>query len=272
MERVLTVANAPEYWNNPVKPRNFEDFKAMYDRSLYRQIGFWQLLTRNRDGEIVAEDWIKNTLTIIGAKQGLTNLFCATTTINGFKYVAISNGDGVTALTTALTSGQTGITSLAVDALTAAIPSGTTITIGKGTGQEQTATTSSLANSGATSISVNSFTANANYAIGTNVSPSVDKTSNPSSLPGSLSAYSSALANGDFTYSSDSSSATASFSRVFTVPSDTTAGTYTGGYVVNKSPVDATGQIAVHISFAARRTLLSGDTFTLNISESITPS
>lgn len=269
-ERILTVSD-PNYWKNPVRPLDFESWKAMYDLSAYRQIGFWQLLIRNKYGEIVAEDWIKNTLMIIGAKNALTNLFCATSTINGFKYIAISNGIGVTALTSALTSGQS-YSSLSVDALTAAIPSGTTITIGKGTGQEQNAVLSSQANSGATAISINSITANANYAIGTNVSPTVDKTANPSSLPGSLSTYSSALANGDFTYSSDSSSATASFSRMFSVPSDTTAGTYTGGYVVNKSPVDATGQIAVHVSFAARRTLLSGDTFTLNISESITPS
>lgn len=271
MERVLTVTNAPEYWKSSVRPRNFDDFKAMYDRSRYRQIGFWQLITRNKHGEITSEDWIKNTLTIIGAKNALTNLFCATSTINGFKYVAISNGDGVTALTSALATGQS-YTSLSVDALTALIPSGTTITIGKGTGQEQDAVLSSQADSGATTININSITANANYVIGVNVSPAVDKTANPSSLPGTLSSYSSALTNGDFTYSSDSSSATASFSRTFSVPGDTTAGTYTGGYVVNKSPVDATNQIAVHVVFAARRTLLSSDTFTLNIDESITPS
>lgn len=269
MRRRLTVA-AREYWENPVKPQNFEAFKAMYDRALYRQIGFWQILTE-RGGEIIEEEWVKNTLTIIGVKQALTNLFCATTTVNGFKYVAIGNADGVTALTSALTSDQS-YSSLSVDAVTGSIPSGTSVTIGKGSGQEQTVTTSGLTNSGATTINVGSFTANANYAIGVNVSPAVDKTANPSSLPGTLSSYSSALANGDFTYSSDASSASVSFSRVFSTGTGANSGTYTGAYVTNASPVASTGQIAVHIAFAARRSLLSGDTMTINIDESITPS
>lgn len=74
-----------------------------------------------------------------------------------------------TQLTTGLTNGQTGITSLAVQALPEAIASGTSLTIGSG-GTTQTVTTSANAAANATTISVTSFTANAAYATGTSVS------------------------------------------------------------------------------------------------------
>jgi hypothetical protein len=73
-----------------------------------------------------------------------------------------------TTLTSALTSG-TQYTSLAVNALPAQIPGGSTITIGYTTSQIQQVTTSATAASGATSISVNAFTANANYGVGATV-------------------------------------------------------------------------------------------------------
>lgn len=74
-----------------------------------------------------------------------------------------------TQFTTGLTNGQTGITSLAVQALTVPVTSGQSLVIGTGA-TTQTVTASANAAVGATSISVNSFTANAAYASGTPVS------------------------------------------------------------------------------------------------------
>jgi hypothetical protein len=72
-------------------------------------------------------------------------------------------------LTTALTNGQTGITALAVTALSHAVFAGDTIQLGRGAGGGavfQIVTASAGAAAGATSISINSFTSNAAYAIG----------------------------------------------------------------------------------------------------------
>lgn len=77
-------------------------------------------------------------------------------------------GNTTTTLTTALTSG-TAYTSVDVQALEAPISSGDTITIGTGA-TTQTVTASAAAAIGATTIDVNSFTANAAYAVGTTIS------------------------------------------------------------------------------------------------------
>lgn len=262
MGRQLAVVNAPEYWENPVKPLNFEAWKAMYPPATH---GFWQLLHR-KNGLLIAETWVKNKLTNKGVQACLKNTFAASGgTVSPYKYIAITNLDGVTALTSALTSGQV-YTSLSVDALTGTIPSGATIIIGAGTAQTQTVTTSAQASSGATSISVNSFTANANYAIGATVSPQPAASDDPTSL-GTLTSYSTALSSGDFTYGTHD----VSFGFTFAFNS-ATPGTYTGAYVANTSPVNGSGQTAVHITFDGRKTFGSSDTFTLNISETITPS
>ncbi len=81
-----------------------------------------------------------------------------------FTRLQIGGGEVSTQLTTALVSG-TAYTSLAVGALPVAIASGDTIQIGSGS-STQTVTASAASAQGATSISVNSFTANANYAVG----------------------------------------------------------------------------------------------------------
>ena len=76
-----------------------------------------------------------------------------------------------TTLTSVLASG-TAYTSLAVNALPAAVANGQLITIGSGA-TTQTVVTSSAASAGATSITVTSFTANANYAIGAATTPNI---------------------------------------------------------------------------------------------------
>lgn len=74
-------------------------------------------------------------------------------------------GSTITTLATALVSG-TAYTALAVAALTGPVLAGSSIIIGA---NGQTVTASATVQVGATSISVASFTANAAYAIGTNV-------------------------------------------------------------------------------------------------------
>lgn len=261
MTRKLTIVNDPEYWRSPVRPLNYQAWKDMHEG---KTCGFWQI-TQHRNGVLIAELWVKNKLTNKGVQAALKNTFAASGgTVNPFKYIAITNLDGVTNLTTALTNGQSGITSLAVDALTGAIASGTTLTIGAGTGTTQNVTVSSTASSGATSISVNSFTANAAYAIGTTVAPQPAATDDPSAL-GTTTSYSAAISS--FTYGTTD----VSFSASFTTGGGATAGTYTGAYVTNTSPVSGTGQTAVHITFDNRKTLGSSDTITINIDETITP-
>lgn len=91
-----------------------------------------------------------------------------------FTRMQIGGGELSTTLSAALTSG-TAYTTLSVQALTSPVASGDTITIGSG-GTTQTVTSSAAAAIGATSISVSSFTANGNYAIGTTVTTVQDTT------------------------------------------------------------------------------------------------
>lgn len=263
MNRHLAVINAPEYWQSAVKPLSYEAFKAMYEPSTH---GFWQI-QHHRSGLLIAETWVKNKLTNKGVQAALKNLFAASGgTVSPMKYVAITNLDGVTALTSALVN-TTSYTSLAVDALTGIIPNGATIIIGAGTGQTQTVTASAQANSGATSISVTSFTANSNYAIASPVAPQPAAADDPTAL-GTLSSYSAALSS--FTYGTND----VSFSYTFDPGGSPAAslGTYTGAYVANTNNVNGSGQTAVHICFDSRKTIGSSDTLTVNIDETITPS
>ncbi len=81
------------------------------------------------------------------------------------KQIIVNTAAAYGSLTTALASG-TAYTSLATTALTTAISSGNYLVIGSGA-TAQVVQASATAAVGATSISVHSFTANANYAIGT---------------------------------------------------------------------------------------------------------
>jgi hypothetical protein len=83
-------------------------------------------------------------------------------------HYGISGPIAAASLTTALASGQAGITTLRVTALPFAIASGDSLLIGSG-GAAQTVTASAAAAAGATTIAVTSFTASAAYAVGTYV-------------------------------------------------------------------------------------------------------
>lgn len=68
-------------------------------------------------------------------------------------------------LNSALTSGNS-YTSLALSGLVGTIPSGSALVVGYSTGTTKSVTTTAEVTTGATSVSVSSFTANANYAAG----------------------------------------------------------------------------------------------------------
>ena len=88
---------------------------------------------------------------------------------NEDQIAALLNEVNQTTLTTALTNGQTGIVSLAVNALPFAIPGSSTIQLISGGNSQQVTVGAVGAAAGATSIPTVSFTANAAYAVGATV-------------------------------------------------------------------------------------------------------
>jgi hypothetical protein len=235
----------PEYHKSSVKPRGFAEFCDMFEAT-QGPLGLWELKSTDKyTGEIVKRIWTKNVITDNGATAMLKNTWNnAGSAISIFNQVAVAAQAGSTTLTTALTNGQTGVTSLAVAALPAAIPSGTTLTLGYGTGTTQTVTTSALASAGATSISVTSFTANAAYAIGSNVVPNPNVSDNPSSVSGAQ--YSGALSSGAFTFSGTGAGNRQVVIAYTFAAGSFTAGNYTEAYTCNVNPIVA-GATASHL-------------------------
>lgn len=261
------LVSVPEYWANPIKPRNFQDFCDMYDARDHGSLGLWEIKRFNRDGKTLSRLWLKNVITDTGATAMLKNTFNnAGSAVSIFNQIAITTNAGSTTLTTALTNGQTGVVSLAVAALPAAIPSGTTLTVGFGSGQTQNVVTSALASAGATSISVTSYTSNAAYAIGTNVVPVPTTSDNPSSLGGTV-AYSGALPGGDFTFSG-TGLGNRQVVIVYTFAAGSTTGNFTEAWMVNTNPVGATGETAVHAIFVAQP-VNSGAGATITMTEKV---
>lgn len=91
--------------------------------------------------------------------------------VPGVWYVTVTalNRLPLATLTTALTNGESGITSLGVSPLPQPVSSGDTIVLANLVGGTQTVTASGAAAAGAISIPVGSFTANANYPVGSSV-------------------------------------------------------------------------------------------------------
>lgn len=236
----------PEYHKNTsVQPLNFAAFCDMYEAHA-GPLGLWCFQISDRyTGEVTKEIWTKNIVTDNGATGMLKNTWNnAGSAVAIFNQIAISAQAGSTTLQSALSNGQTGITALTVAALPAAIPSGTTLTIGYGTGTTQNVVTSALANSGATSISVTSFTANAAYSVGSNVVPVPTTSDNPSSVTGAQ--YSGALSSGAFTFSgSGAGNRQVVISYTFNGGSFT-AGNYTEAYTSNANPI-VSGSTASHL-------------------------
>lgn len=258
MSELLTVNFTDYHRERSQRPRNFDQFQAMVCSSKQYQgktKGIWEIVRSDRDGRVLERLWNMNVVTDAGAiallKRGCNS--AGATLPNLFNQIAMTNGSGPTTLTTALTNGQSGVTSLAVAALPAAIPAttggvATQVVIGFGSGQTQTVTLSAGASAGATSISVNSFTANAAYAIGTAVVPLPHVAEDPSSLTGSLVSYSGALATGAFTFTptTGAGNRTDLVTFQFTTAGGTSVGNYTDFWIVNTNPVAGTGQTLAH--------------------------
>lgn len=262
------LVSVPEYWANPIKPRNFQDFCDMYDARDHGSLGLWEIKRFNRDGKILSRLWLKNVITDNGATSMLKNTFNnAGSAVSIFNQIAITTNAGSTTLTTAIAANQAGVTSLAVAALPASIASGTTITLGFGGAAPQNVTTSALASSGATSISVTSFTANSTgFPIGSNVVPVPTTSDNPSSLGGTV-AYSGALPGGDFTFSG-TGLGNRQVVIVFTFAAGSTTGNFTEAWLVNTNPVSGVGQTAVHAIFVAQP-VNSGAGATITMTEKV---
>lgn len=247
------------YWKTPVKPRNFEEFSRMYSAAENGPAGLWEVVQWDpKTGRARKRVWSNKVLTDQGALNVLSGVINNAVASAAFNNLYINNNDGSTTLTTALTNGQTGVTSLAVAALPAAIPSGTQIQIGYGTGQTQTVTTSASAAQGATSISVTSFTSNAAYAIGTAVVPVPQVTDNPTNtnLKANQSSvveqYSGNLSSGAFTNSGAASGAGNRWVQVAFVFKNSTNGgstangNYTSQWLVNVSSAATTNNYVDH--------------------------
>lgn len=245
MSDILEVT-IPDYHKlTGVRPRGFDEFCNMFEAH-NGPLGLWELKSFDaRTGEILKRIWTKNVVTDNGATAMLKNTWNnAGSAVGIMNQIAVDAQQGSTTLTTALTNGQTGVTSLAVAALPAAIGSGVSLTIGYGTGQTQTVTTSASASSGATSISVTSFTSNAAYAIGTNVVPVPTTSDNPSSVSGAQ--YSGALSSGAFTFSgTGAGNRQVVISFTYTAGSFT-AGNYTSAWTTNANPI-VSNSTATHL-------------------------
>ncbi len=261
------------YYENPVKPLSFDVWVEMYEKKKAGPVGLWRVCSQDKKtGEILAEQWLENIITDTGGLalwQRLTGI--ATSLPAAFNQLVVTTNAGVTTLTTALSNGQSGITSLAVAALPGAIASGVSLVIGAGGSQTQTVTTSGSASAGATSISVNSFTANAAYAIGTNVAPQPSTSDNPSSLGGTT------ATSGTLTTSTNTYSGTGAGNRQMQIaytfsttgtPNAATAN-YTEAWLVNTYPVTGTGQTAIHVIFNAPMAVNSTSTGPITIVEKI---
>ena len=189
-------------------------------------------------GLLRSQLWAKNVLTDNGATSMIKNLYNnAGAAVAVMNQIAIDTNAGSTSLTTALTNGQAGVTSLPVASIPGPIASGVTVQLGYGTAQTQNVTLSAAASIGATSLTVTSFTANAAYAVGSAVVPVPSTSDNPSSLAGT-SAYSGALAGGAFAFSG-TGVGNRQVVVTYTFSTATTAGSYNEYWMCNANPVVA---------------------------------
>lgn len=249
MSEILIVNHPAYHRERSQKPRNFEQFQDMVCASpehAGKIKGIWELLqTDPKTGHVKKRLWAMNVVTDNGAVNILASAIANASNANPWNNILITNNSGSTTLTTALTANATGVTSLAVAAIPAAIPSGTNLQLGYGTGNTQTVTTNGATSQGATSITVNSFTVNATgFSIGANVVPQPNVSDNPSNAAltsnasSPLSQYSGVIAAGGFTYSNTTGAGNRSCVVTFTFKTatnggSTTAGVYTDAWLVN---------------------------------------
>lgn len=265
MRELLIVNYEPFHRERSQRPRNFEQFQDMVcaDKKYTGKIkGIWELIQFNpKTREIIQRIWNMNAVTDQGANSMLQRAVNSSgaTLPNLFNNLLITNNSGSTTLTAQIPSGTTGITSLAVNALPAAIPDGTKLILGFG-GANQVVTVSnggSAVAQGTTNIPVASFTASNTYAIGTNVVPQPQVTDNPNNAgltanaSSPLSQYSGNLSTGAFTYTPTSGTGNRTCLIQFefdnaTNGGSTTNGAYTDSWVVNVSSGATTNNYLAH--------------------------
>lgn len=258
----IHLINFEDYWKSSVKPRGFQDFCDMIDTG-GKITGIWEITQWNpKTGDVTKRVWNKNVVT----DQGAVNILERAINSSGatlpalFNNLCITNNSGSSTLTTALAANATAVTSLAVAALPAAIPSGTSLQLGYGTGNTQTVVTSALAAQGATSISVTSFTVNATgFVVGSNVVPLPSVTDNPANSTAiganattPLLEFSGNLATGAFTFNATTGAGNRNVVVTYTFANATNGGTtpngiYTDNWIVN---VNTSGSLAAGVYVA----------------------
>lgn len=267
-DREELLVDYEPYWQNSVRPRNFQDFSDMYSARENGPAGLWEVVQVDaKTGKAKKRLWSNRVLVDQGALNILTCAINNAVPAAVFNNIYINNNDGSTTLTTALTNGQTAVTSLAVAAIPAAIPANypspanataTQIMLGFGTGQTQTVNVGGAATQGATSITTSSFTSNAAYAIGTAVVPIPNIAENPSNAnlkanqSSVLEQYSGNLSSGAFTGSATTGAGNRSMQVVFVFKNSTNGGStsngnYTTFWLVNVSSAAGANNYVDHL-------------------------
>ncbi len=264
MAEILIVNHPAYYRQRSQRPRRFEQFVDLVKASREHRgktKGIWELVQFDpKTQEIRQRLWNMNAITDNGAFQ-LLERGCNSSSAslpNLFNNLLITNNSGSTTLTSALTANATGITSLAVAAVPAAIPSGTTLQLGFGGSNTQNVTTNGATSQGATSITVNSFTVNSTgFSIGANVVPVAQTSDNPSSgtltsnASSPLTSYSGNLATGAFTFTQGSGAGNRTDLVQFTFANatnggSTSNGSYTDCWIVNVASGATTNNYLAH--------------------------
>lgn len=261
------LINIRDYWRTTsVRPRGFTEICDMIDTQ-GKITGIWMLEQWDpKTGEVKKREINTNVVTDNGAIQIFQAAIANAVPAAVFNNLYINNNSGSTTLTTALTNGQTSVTSLAVAAIPAAIPLDypspanavvTQLTVGYGTGQTQTVSMNGAASQGATSLTTVSYTSNAAYAIGTAVVPLPNVAENPSNanLKANQSSvveqYSGNLSSGAFTYTPTTGAGNRSVQIQFVFKNSTNGGStsngnYTDCWLVNVSSAAGANNYVAH--------------------------
>jgi hypothetical protein len=170
----------------------------------------WETVqTDAKTGRPIKRVWSKNVVTDQGAVNILTAAINNAVPAAVFNNILITNNSASTTLTSAIAVSQTGLTSISVAALPAALPNGTTLMLGYGTGTNQNVVVNNAggyAQGYAGAVTVNSFNTDGShsYAVGSAVVPVPQTTDNPSNAnltvnaTTPLSSYSGNISSGGF--------------------------------------------------------------------------
>jgi len=258
------LVSIPDYWEHAKRartvlpPQNFEDLVERCGPG-----GYWKIEQINKyTGAIEKEIWAKNAITDNGALSLFKNTMNFSAGGIAVANIIVANqGVGWTTLNGTISSGGSP-TSITVNSLTGpTIPNGTTLIVGAGTANTYTCTVNQVGGiTGAGSVTVTAVgTATGAIATGANIQVVVG-TGDVSSLSAPV-AYTAALPTGQFSISGSGvgnrqMSVNNSGNYLFSTtsnsnPSVSPTANFTDAWLVNTSPVAATTQTFVHISFPA---------------------